>query len=1117
MKFSIQVILVLLFVSTAVCCLGRDPSFDAFGPGAPYPSSWMGHGRMDKADLALMPDGRACVPLYADRIRGQDGPFKGEILLFSATENAGRCLRLSWNHTKRNPYSEAWAGALIAYNKPYEWSTVDASGMNFLRFHVKGAVGGEDAMIALVDADNNASGSLSISDFSEIGKLWKRVIIPLEDFTGDPAEFKLSKLKSVRLGTTTREGFQTIFVDHILLTQKPRGTVVRRKKRKTQKLRKSTLKLDECEETVLYAFEKGLQGFTLPQTQESEENEQAARDISWQRWMNADKDEACGKGSLRVDIEVRSDFWQRAMPQVMTYDSDWRRLKALTFEVKLPENSPEGLTTTPFMMFRWWKDWFQSAEHTPLIPGKWTKVLLDLTRYNIEPEKLRKVSSLGLFIWGTASGDYKGPVYIDNIRGYSEGELYPKPVLPELTVKETLSARVSGDAGRYGGVVSPYLTSLNIGTDIGPDIELQEQLRGMGTGLFRTWSFGGYGWQLQNPCPKEGVFEWGDYDRLVDAVGSCGWEPLMTLGEFPRWLQPDFEKDSSEKKTRAFRKWAQIAADFVRHFNVVRGLDLKYWEIWNETDIDFWGGTEEEYAELVLYTAAAMKQVDPTIKIAVGAYASPSALRTHLPNLLRSIDVSKVDAVSFHNYLVPPDYPRDKTMLKIPRVEAGVYRARQTIQRVAADGIPCGHLDVWMTEASLTAETRADPYLQTVFFPVYWGSVLIHYIRMNLSTAVYFLFDGEAFGTVCSRGIRPLYHLWPLLNDKAKIVGKKWCDVDSDRPLLETLVMRNDDHLAILLINKAGGTAYETEFALMGLPGTHKMDIYRLSDTDNGMVSSGNVFFKDGKGKINLPPYTVTMLAGGLGPEARNRKLIAFVPKPSQAALGIMASGQYRFKGRPAIAANTSGNVVIDGLLEEYRRCKPIMINKPDQVIIGKEHWKGTKDAAVEIRLLWDKEAVYLGANVKDDIPLVNRTKRDSEAHNADGLEVFIGTRHPLAGRLEKLEWDIQFSLSPGDGSERKPYIWSYSGGGGLNKRVENAEIAVQSLKDGYTIEARIPKSAFTDLNAFEEGQQLRFDIALDDADATGRRETQLFWNAKDGTAWMNPDLWGLAILQKVP
>jgi len=1074
----------------------------------------MGHGKMDWADLALMPDGRTCAPLYADRIQEQDGPFKGEILLFGATENAGRCLRLSWNHTKRNPYSEAWAGALIAYNKPYEWSTVDASGMNFLRFHVKGIAGGEDAAIALVDADNNSSGSLSISDFSEIGKLWKRVIIPLEDLTGGAAEFNLSKLKSVRFGTTGPEGPQTILVDHILLTQKPRGVVARRKTRKAPKLLESTLKLEQCEETVLYAFEKGLQGFGLPSTQEGEEEEQAARDISWQRWTDADEEEDHGRGSLRVDIEVRSNFWQRAMPQVMAYDSDWRPLKALTFEAKLPKDAPEGLAATPFMMFRWWKDWFQAVEQTPLAPGKWTKILLDLTRYDIGPEKLRKVSSMGLFIWGTASGDYKGPVYIDNIRGYSEGELYPKPPLPELIVKKTLRARVSGDASRYGGVVSPHLTSLNIGTDIGPDAELQEQLRGMGTGLFRTWSFGGYGWQLQNPCPEEGVFEWGDFDRLVDAIGSCGWEPLMTLGEFPHWLRPDFEKNSSQEKTRAFRKWAQISAEFVRHFNVERGLGLKRWEIWNETDIDFWEGTEEEYAELAGYASAAMKQVDPTIKIAVAAYASPSALRTHLPKLLKSIDVSKVDAVSFHNYLVPPDYPRDKTMLKIPRVEAAVHRARKTIERVAAEGIPCSHLDVWMTEASLTAETRADPYLQTVFFPVYWGSVLVHYVRMNLRAAVYFLLDGEAFGTVCSRGIRPLYRLWPLLNDKAGIAGKKWCDVDSDQPLLETLVMRDDEHLAILLVNKAGGVAYETDFALKGLPGMHRLDVYRLSDTDNATASSDKVIIEGGKGKTAVPPYTVTVLVGGLSPEARSQELTAFVPEPSQAALGIMVSGQYRFKGQPAPVETAPESVVIDGVLGEYGRCQPVAIGESVQVISGRERWKGAGDAAAEIRLLWNRNAIYVGANVKDDNPLVNQTRQDSRAYDADGLELFIGTRHPLVGRLEKLEWDIQFSLSPGDGAEKKPYVWSYSGGGGLNRRVENAEIAVQRSDTGYTLEARIPTSAFVDLDGFKAGQQLRFDVALDDADDTGKRETQLFWNAKDGTAWMNPDLWGLAVLK---
>ncbi len=76
---------------------------------------------------------------------------------------------------------------------------------------------------------------------------------------------------------------------------------------------------------------------------------------------------------------------------------------------------------------------------------------------------------------------------------------------------------------------------------------------------------------------------------------------------------------------RDFKKWAQICAGVIRHYNEgwANGFhyDIEYWEIWNEPENPpMWSGTREEFFELYRTAAIALKKEFPRIK--VGGYAS---------------------------------------------------------------------------------------------------------------------------------------------------------------------------------------------------------------------------------------------------------------------------------------------------------------------------------------------------------------------------------------------------------------------------------------------------------------------------------------------------------------
>ncbi|MBQ9336429.1 MAG: hypothetical protein IJS14_03910 [Lentisphaeria bacterium] len=74
-----------------------------------------------------------------------------------------------------------------------------------------------------------------------------------------------------------------------------------------------------------------------------------------------------------------------------------------------------------------------------------------------------------------------------------------------------------------------------------------------------------------------------------------------------------------------FKKWAEICAGIVRHYNHgwANGLKLgiEYWEIWNEPENPpMWDGTREQFFELYRIASKRLKKEFPEIK--VGGYAS---------------------------------------------------------------------------------------------------------------------------------------------------------------------------------------------------------------------------------------------------------------------------------------------------------------------------------------------------------------------------------------------------------------------------------------------------------------------------------------------------------------
>jgi hypothetical protein len=93
------------------------------------------------------------------------------------------------------------------------------------------------------------------------------------------------------------------------------------------------------------------------------------------------------------------------------------------------------------------------------------------------------------------------------------------------------------------------------------------------------------------------------YVDLVDAIRAKGFEPIITA------------PFNGNVGTTALKEQADYAADIVRQLNVVHKRNVKYYIIGNEPDLDFPSLSSAQVAKYIRAISAAMKAVDPTIKI----------------------------------------------------------------------------------------------------------------------------------------------------------------------------------------------------------------------------------------------------------------------------------------------------------------------------------------------------------------------------------------------------------------------------------------------------------------------------------------------------------------------
>lgn len=137
------------------------------------------------------------------------------------------------------------------------------------------------------------------------------------------------------------------------------------------------------------------------------------------------------------------------------------------------------------------------------------------------------------------------------------------------------------------------------------------------------------------PCFDSDPYDPASYDfcltdEYLRVMELAGVKPFYRLGsKIEHW-----KKKYNTLPPKDFHKWAVICEHIIRHFNEGWAdgyhMNIEYWEIWNEPDIDpddsthkrCWGGTQKEFFELYDIAAKHLKHCFPHLKIGGPALAS---------------------------------------------------------------------------------------------------------------------------------------------------------------------------------------------------------------------------------------------------------------------------------------------------------------------------------------------------------------------------------------------------------------------------------------------------------------------------------------------------------------
>ena len=148
-------------------------------------------------------------------------------------------------------------------------------------------------------------------------------------------------------------------------------------------------------------------------------------------------------------------------------------------------------------------------------------------------------------------------------------------------------------------------------------------------------------------------------DQIYDGLLAHGVKPFVELGFMPEALSSDPSRHHSfwyhpnVMPPKSYAEWDALIRAFAQHLVARYGIDEVaswYFEVWNEPNLDFWGGEPKQSTYFTLYdhTSRDLKSVSPRLRVGGPATAQAAWVPVFLAHV-RKAGVP-IDFVSTHVY-----------------------------------------------------------------------------------------------------------------------------------------------------------------------------------------------------------------------------------------------------------------------------------------------------------------------------------------------------------------------------------------------------------------------------------------------------------------------------------
>ena len=341
---------------------------------------------------------------------------------------------------------------------------------------------------------------------------------------------------------------------------------------------------------------------------------------------------------------------------------------------------------------------------------------------------------------------------------------------------------------------------------------------------------------------------------------------------------------------------AQEAADWVRYSNVTKGYGAKYWEIGNEIyGNGVYGNgwendahadkTPDQYAREVKAYAAAMKAVDPTVK--VGAVLTmpgnwPDGIVAtgdtgDWNHTVLAAVAHDIDFVSVHWY--PNASNGDQSLAAVQQLPGELREVRNLVNRYA--GADSANIGIAMTEVNsnsgsgaftsrpnglFAAEAMITALENGVFSVDWWdthnGAGAITTVGGETDYGdMGMLSNGSCTGSVCEPAVNtpfaPYYGIKALgaLSDPGDSMV---ASAASGAEVSSHAVLRANGDLSVLLLNKSSTAAHTVDLRYLGFSAdSGAPSVQRWAPGDDGLVDATGTATSS---SATLAPYSVTVL-----------------------------------------------------------------------------------------------------------------------------------------------------------------------------------------------------------------------------------------------------------------